>query len=88
MTICMVDIEVEEFWEIGWSRERKILTEHKENFVERKAFHSENVIIHLIKANSAQAKKELKRQQNIKILTISSYHRKRKTLMGERCGDM
>lgn len=59
MTSCMVDIEVEEFWEIGWSRERKILIEHKENFMGKKAFNSENVIIHLTKANSAKAKKKI-----------------------------
>lgn len=60
MTICMVGIDVEEFWEV---RLREVLTEHKEKGVEEKAFHSENVSIHLIKAKWAKAGKKIKNKK-------------------------
>lgn len=45
MMICMVDTEVEGFQEIRRSREREVLLEYKEKFLEEKAFRSENVNI-------------------------------------------
>lgn len=38
---------------LGEAEKGKFLLNIKENFMDRKVFHSENVIIHLTKANSA-----------------------------------
>lgn len=63
MTICMVGIDAEEFWEV---RLREVLTEHKEKGMEEKAFHSENVSMHIIKAKWAKAGKKIKNNNNDK----------------------
>lgn len=70
-------------------KQREIFIEQNENITDKKAFHSENSIIHLITANNAKIKKKkIEYQRHIKILTKSSYHRKCKTLMGEGCGEI